>query len=44
MKTSIAAVVLGLLVTPAFAQQAAPPTPTVAGFVRNAYKIGRAHV
>ena len=37
MKTSIAAVVLGLLVTPAFAQQAAQPTPTVAGFVRNAY-------
>ena len=37
MKTSIAAVVLGLLVTPAFAQQAPQPTPTVAGFVRNAY-------
>ena len=38
------AIVLGLLATPAFAQQAPPaaqPTPTVAGFVRNAFNGSR---
>ena len=47
MKTSIAAIVLGLLATPAFAQQAPPaaqPTPTVAGFVRNAFNGSRNNI
>ena len=46
MKTSIAAIVLGLLATPAFAQQApaAAPTPTVAGFVRNAFNGSRNNI